>query len=292
MQSANKFKLILTLVFGVFILIGFLAFATYKSKGSANSNVTVSIWGTMSSLSFNDFISKFSTDTHTDLKLVYTQKDTSQIYSDTLEGIASGHAPDVVLIPQELMKSYSDKIYPIPVSTIPTRTFEDTFVQEASIYERPDGFFGIPFFIDPLVMYWNKDIFFGAGIANPPKTWAEIPLIAAKLSASDANANITKSAVSFGEYSNVSNAKALISALIMQAGNPIVATDVNGKLQSVLHQGLLVTPTVSALNFYTEYSNPKKSDYSWNRSLPVSKQAFLSGSAPAGLCHFSGVGAR
>src|SRR5690242_1285010 len=220
--NKNKFKIVLTSIFGFFILLGMVVFATYKSSNTTNTNVEVSVWGTMDSSTFSNFIEKFKQDKNIQLKLKYTQKDPSTIDGDILEAIASGHAPDSILIPQQLMKRYLDKVYLI--TNIPARTFSDTFVQESDIYVTQNGIFALPFFIDPLVMYYNRDILSGAGIANPPKSWAEIPLLAGKISKSDNNANITKSAVSFGEYSNVNNAKALLSALIMQAGSPIVGT--------------------------------------------------------------------
>jgi ABC-type glycerol-3-phosphate transport system substrate-binding protein len=36
-------------------------------------------------------------------------------------------------------------------------------------------------------------------------------------------------------------------------------------------------PAESALRFYTEFANPGKSNYSWNRSLPRSDEAFVGG---------------
>ncbi len=272
----NKFKIIFIGVFGIFILLGFLAFSTYRGKNSAAQDVTVTIWGTMNSGIFNNFITKYAEDNGTQLKVNYVQMDKSEIYPNILEAIVSNRTPDVILVGQELIKTFYSKIYPLPAATISQRTFEDSFVQEASIYERPDGIFGIPFYLDPLVMYWNKDTFFAAGIATPPKTWAEFPLLVGKLTKSDANANVTKSAVSFGEYSNVNNAKAILSTLILQTGNPIVSTTMDGSFISTLYNGQFTGGTASAVNFYMEYSNPKKSVYSWNRSLPNSQSSFLS----------------
>ncbi len=276
--NKSRFNIILTSVFGFFFLLGIIVFATYRSSNTTNTNVDISVWGTVDSTLFNEFVDKYKQDKNIQLRVKYVQKDMSTIDSDILEAVASGNPPDSILIPEQLMKRYLDKVYLI--TNIPTRTFSDTFVQESDIYIRPNGIFAIPFFIDPLVMYYNRDILSSAGIANPPKSWAEIPLLASSISKSDSNANITKSAVSFGEYANVNNAKALLSALIMQAGSPIVSSPDGIILQSYLYRKSsndITLPAVSAISFYTDYSNPKKSVYSWNRSLPNSKNEFLSG---------------
>ncbi|MFA5764056.1 MAG: ABC transporter substrate-binding protein [Candidatus Paceibacterota bacterium] len=278
-QENKKFKLILTGVFAFFILLGLVAFSSFKATSDANNNVEISIWGTMDKIVFDSFISQYEQSKNLELKVKYTKKDISVIDGDLVEAIATGKAPDVILIPQELIKRYLDKVYFI--SSITERMFKDTYIGESEMYIQPGGIFAVPFFVDPLVMYWNRDTFASAGIANPPAKWSEFPIIASKISESDNNnANILKSAASLGEYRNVSNAKALLSTLIMQAGSPIVSMDDNGSLRSFLYsrsEGDILIPAVSALDFYTDYSNPKKSVYSWNRALPMSKQFFLSG---------------
>ncbi|MFH1454764.1 MAG: extracellular solute-binding protein [bacterium] len=275
-QDQNKFKVVLTGVFVFFILIGLIAFSTYKSNSPTSSNVEINVWGTIDKSVFNNYISKYQQDKKIQFKLAYTYKSLDTIDSQLVEAIATGKAPDAILIPQTLEKRYSDKVYMI--TSIPERTFKDTFVQESDLYIQPTGIFALPFFVDPLVMYWNRDIFSSAGIAVPPTKWTEFPLLAEKLSQSDGNANIIKSMAPLGEFKNIDNAKALLSTLIMQAGSPIVSIE-NGRFKSKLNyksSSDIMIPTVSALQFFTDYSNPKKSVYSWNRSLPRSKQFFLS----------------
>ena len=46
---------------------------------------------------------------------------------------------------------------------------------------------------DPLVMYWNQDIFTSSGIAQPPKTWTEFLSIIPELSVTDELGTVYKS---------------------------------------------------------------------------------------------------
>ncbi len=272
----NKFKLILTGVFIFFILLGLVAFSTYKSPSNTSANINITIWGTIDKNIFDSYINKYKQDKNLEFQLTYLYKSLNTIDNQLVEAIATGKAPDAILIPQTLEKRYLDKVY--LMTSIPTRDFLNTFVEEAELYLRPTGIFALPFFIDPLVMYWNRDIFSNAGIALPPTKWTEFPALSAKLSKSDNNANITKSLTSLGEYRNVDNAKALLSTLIMQAGSPIISEEGGIFRSKLTYQGPsdILIPANSALQFFTDYSNPKKSVYSWNRSLPRSRQAFLS----------------
>jgi len=275
-NNQNKFKLIITGVFIFFILVGLIAFSTYKSSSSTNNTVEISIWGTLDKTVFDKFITQYKQDKNLQFQIAYTYKSLSTIDSELVEAIATSKAPDAILIPTSLEKRYSDKVYMI--TSIPERTFKDTFVQEAELYLQPSGIFALPFFIDPLVMYWNRDMFSNESIATPPTQWSEFPFLAEMISQSDDNANITRSVASFGEFKNIDNAKALISTLILQAGSPIITSEA-GVLTSKLDYKAptdIMIPSVSALQFFTDYSNPKKSVYSWNRSLPRSKQFFLS----------------
>ncbi len=274
-KEDNKFKLILLAVFGLLIVVGLVVFATYKSSSTTNSNVEVTIWGTIDSTTFNSFIQQYDQDYNASLRLQYTQKSIDTIDGDLVEAIATGKEPDVILVPQDLEERYLDKVY--LMTSIPVRTIQDTFVPESDLYLQASGTFALPFAVDPLVMYWNKDLFGSAAIATPPATWAEFPSLADKLTKLDQSGNITQSAVALGEYGNIDNAKAIVSNLILQAGSQIVAND-NGSLKSDLYSRSLTdvsVPAVSAMTFYTDYANPQKTVYSWNISLPSSKQSFL-----------------
>lgn len=274
-NNKNTFKIVLTGLFVFFALLGVVAFSTFKASNPTNSNVEISIWGTLDKNIFDSYLTKYKQDMGIELKVVYTYKSLSTIDGQLVEAIATGKAPDVILVPHTLQKRYLDKV--VMITDIPERTFRDTFAQESQLYIQPNGLFAIPFFIDPLVMYWNRDMFANAGIAKSPSKWSELPDIVGKISQSDNNANIKKSAVSLGEFSNIDNAKALLSTIIMQVGSPIVAYEgesFRSKIDAPSLDGKTV-PAEIALQFFTDYSNPKKTVYSWNRSLPSSKASFL-----------------
>jgi ABC-type glycerol-3-phosphate transport system substrate-binding protein len=137
----------------------------------------------------------------------------------------------------------------------------------------------LPFTIDPIVMYWNRDMFTNALLAAPPVYWSSFYDLVPKITVRDRSGNITKSLVSFGEYRNVTNAKELLSILLMQAGSPVVLDNKGTFAAALVTQGpvAMENPVVTAMRFYTEFSKPEKDSYSWNRSLPSSRSMFESG---------------
>lgn len=66
---------------------------------------------------------------------------------------------------------------------------------------------------------------------------------------------------------------------MLQAGTP-VTTRTSVGVQSALTatENAPIAPGISAVNFYTQFSNPTSPNYTWNRSLPTSLNMFLSNS--------------
>lgn len=275
----SKFQLILTAIFGALILIGVLVFAFGQGSGS-NEVAKATIWGTMSENLFQTYLTESGLSQDKTVKITYVKKDKDTFDQDFIEALAVGRGPDIFFLTQDRILKHQDKISPIPFSAVTERDFKDSFVEEGEIFLTKDGILGLPFLIDPMVMYWNRDLFSNAGLSVAPKYWTEFYDLAARLTVKDSNLNITQSAVAFGEYGNVANADEIISLLVMQTGSPITVREPNdGRIINLLNQrlGFPFPPAEKAVSFYAEFSNPLKPFYSWNRSMPDSKSFFLSG---------------
>ncbi|MBU6389931.1 extracellular solute-binding protein [Patescibacteria group bacterium] len=274
MPKVSPFQAVVLAVFAVAAVGGLILLAITKGH-SSGSGVPVVIWGTLPASDFNNAISDLTAGTN-GLKINYVEEQTDSFDQNLIEALASGTGPDAILLPQDLIVKEGDKVAPIPYTIMPLPTFKSTFIQEGELYLGSNGILGMPFAVDPLVMYWNRDLLSNAGIAVPPKTWDEFLTLVPKLTVKDNSGNISQSGVAMGEFANIANAKDIIAALLLQTGNPIMTYGgTAGSLASTL------TPTtlssIGAINFYTDFADPVKPDYSWNRALPNSLQLFLAG---------------
>ncbi len=273
----SKFQAILIGIFIVCIIGGVIAFATYKGGTSQNTLPQISVWGTFPKDTFFTFINKINNSRNEPIQIDYTYISPNTFDKVFIESLARGQGPDAILIPQELLYKHEDKIIPIPYTTFSERDFKSTFIQQSELYLHPTkGILALPFIIDPLVMYWNKDMFTNALIAVFPKYWDEFEAIGQKINQKDVNSNIRKSTLAMGEFSNIVNAREILATLFLQAGNPITIRDNEDKVVSALG-GVNNNSSVTALEFFTRFSDPRNANYSWNRSLPNSKSSFLSG---------------
>lgn len=274
----TKFQIILLSVFGVFIVGAVMVFALYQGGGAGAAPATVTIWGDISGEEFNLLLNTTASLRDPGLTIRYVQKPEASIDQEFTEALARGEGPDLIILPQDKLWKNRSKLMPMPYSSISERDFQRAFVEEGELLLDEAGIYGLPISIDPMVLYFNRDLLSAAGYARPIEYWDEIYTVTTKLTRRDAAGNLIESTVALGETRNIPNAKEILTLLFLQAGTPITGIT-QGELRSELAQNLgrTVLPAESALDFYTQFSNPAKSFYSWNRALPDAQTRFTSG---------------
>lgn len=280
-RSIRPFEIALIGIFAIIGLIGLFFLANHQpdSEEARLYGDSVEIWGTFDRRIVEELLEELAKTNKAIEVVTYTQVDSRAFGEELVNAIAEGESPDLVILPHELLVAYRTKLQAISSETIDPRTFRDTYVDGAEIFLRSDGVYGIPFAVDPLVMYWNRDIFSGSGLALPPKTWET--LVSQTVQATvrtDDRYNLTQSAVAFGEYVNIEHAKEVLAMLLMQAGSNIVEEG-GGGYRVTLGDSLqnALSPAEAVLSFYTQFVVPGKELYSWNRSKRLDRSEFLSG---------------
>jgi len=279
MKDLSVFQIILLAVFAALAISGILIFALFVGGGTGNTIGPVTIWGTLDQNAFTVVLRQVAENDKRLSQVTYVQKDPAT-YADLLtEALASGTGPDIFLLRQDYVVRDGGKILPIPYDYLSQSQFEDTFVEAAWPYLAENGVLGIPVAVDPMVLYWNRDMLSSAGFAKSPQYWSELSDVVQKVVKKDDSGTIQKAAVSFGEYENVDHAKDILGLLIQQAGGTITQRDNTGRLVPTL-SARTAGPQQSAeaaVNFYTSFADPSRAEYSWNRSLADSHAAFAAG---------------
>ncbi|MEI6057674.1 MAG: extracellular solute-binding protein [bacterium] len=280
----TKFQMTILGIFVLCIVGGVAAFAFYKGTNNNTQLPAITVWGTMADDTFNNYVTQINAVGGQLYKINYVQKTASNFNQDFVKALAKGTGPDAVLIPQDMTLANEDKFLLIPYTAFPERTFRDTYVPEANLYLRTDGITALPFAIDPLVMYYNRDMFTNAGIASVgtvsnPLRWSQFPVLGAKITQKDNGSNIRKSVVALGQFGNIDHAREILGTLLLQAGNPVTVRSSDNTVSSALGNGIFqgTKSSSDALSFFTSFTDPASSAYSWNRSLPGSESYFLAG---------------
>lgn len=280
-----KTSLFQTIFFGLFgfaALVGVFVFATHTgSKNDAATTIgTVTIWGTLPKANMQSILLA-SVQVNKLLKdVLYVEKSADTLPVELASAIATGNPPDLVLASQEELLPLTKLIVPVPLTTLSVPTFTTTFVQEGGLFAAPAGagYYGVPFLVDPLVLFSNREILSSSGIAKPPATWEALTGLVPNIALLTPTKQITRGLIALGTYENVNNARAILSSLFQQTRVPI-SVYTNNSLRANL-SGPLDGGTTSGkavLNFYTQFADPSKVSYTWNASLPNSRQAFQNG---------------
>lgn len=283
-----KVPLFQAVLLGIFVLgavIGLFVFATYSSKNEGDKIGSVLIWGTLPKEGMQAAITAI-TQEDTGLKNVsYVEKDQATIVAELSSAIATGAAPDLVLASQEELYELSRFITPIPHDTLSVRTFQDAFVEGANLYGVPGGagYYGVPFLVDPLVLFVNRSILSSSGIARPPSTWEALIGLVPQVALLTPSRQVTRGLIAFGAYDNVDNARGILSSLFLQTNIAIVSRAPNGAIVANLgaaeasSEQSEAQPGRAVLGFYTQFADPSKVSYTWNGSLPGAERMFLTG---------------
>lgn len=277
-DSPSTFQTIVIAVFVFFIVAGVGAIAVYKG-GGGTVETPISLWGTVPAGIMSNIIDNASVQA-TGARVTYVEKNPATYEKDFVEALAEGKGPDLIILPQDLILSHQNKLTFITFATFPEREYKDTFTSIGELVMTDSGTFGVPFTVDPLVLYWNRRAFESAGVASVPKTWEDLSDAVAKLTVKDSRGGIVKSAIPLGTFDNINHSKDIISALLMQTGNDIVARTQSG-YTSVLDQDNSGgdVGAESAIKFYTDFSDPAKASYTWSRAFASDSRAFAEGNA-------------
>jgi ABC-type glycerol-3-phosphate transport system substrate-binding protein len=273
----SKFQLILLGVSGVLIVVAVMVFSVAGSKNKT-VKASITIWGDFSSREFSTFMNTAGMSQDSGLKIRYVEKSSDSLDRDFTESLATGTGPDLVILTQDKLWKHRNKLLLVPYETINERDFKNTFVEQGELFLVAGGVYGIPFIMDPMVLYYNRDHLTRAGVAKPISYWDEMYTTALNLTEKDAAGNITRSAIALGESRNIPHSKEIVSMLMLQAGTPITQF-IGSNIRSTLIAtgGGSFSPSESALDFYTQFSNPAKPYHTWNRSLLPAQTHFTSG---------------
>jgi ABC-type glycerol-3-phosphate transport system substrate-binding protein len=281
-MNLRPFELMLVIGFGLLGLLALGLLATYKPPADTTAvalNGTVEIWGTIPKSDFYSVFEPITDEQRAYAAISYIQKDPATIDNELLNALAEDRGPDLIMVPHEKLVSYRNKIQPIPYENFPLRDFKNLYIDGAEIFAMSDGVYAYPLMVDPLVMYWNRDILGTKNVLEAPRSWeAIVNDIVPTFVQRDFNRNISLSPIAFGEYRNVQNASAIISMLTIQGGSSLVEEASEGRYRVMLNQtpDRSRLPMESTVAFYTNFASPSNPLYSWNRARPLDQDAFLS----------------
>ena len=281
----TNFQTILIAVFLAFFVFAVLIFSGLIKIGGLSGNSAVPqgkivIWGTFPEGELAK-VFEDATAVSKDLLINYVRKPEATYEQTLLEAFASGTGPDLFILSADMIARNEGFIYKLPFANYPEKTFRDSFIDGADIFLAPDGVIGFPIVVDPMVLYYNRDLLSNEGLSQPPLYWNELFALNTRLTTENPDGSISRSMVGLGLFDNINHAKDILATLFIQNGNGIMSRAPTGGYMPVFNEAGVSsggkTATEAVLDFYTDFANPSTEAYSWNRVLPNTLDMFTSG---------------
>ncbi|MCX6795515.1 MAG: extracellular solute-binding protein [Candidatus Falkowbacteria bacterium] len=300
----SKKLVALGLLFTFIITSGFGCKTVSTQTKKAMEPITLEYWRVFDdSDSFQEIIDSYKV-LHPNITINYHKYRIEEYETELINALAEDRGPDMFTIHNTWTKKYENKIIPLPAQISMAYQVEKTGIQKEVVPEMRttnsltpsdvrslfvdvvasdaisnNQIFGLPLSVDTLSLFYNKDLFNSAGIANPPEFWDQVfQQDVKKLTKQDTKRQIIQSGVSLGVSKNINRFSDILMVLMMQNGSKIID---GGKVifnevpENLSGSGY--NPGLGALVFFTDFSNPIKEVYSWNDALPNSLEMFMSG---------------
>ncbi|MBI5622050.1 extracellular solute-binding protein [Candidatus Falkowbacteria bacterium] len=309
----NKIKVaILALLFIFMTTAGLGCKAPSKEAQQANQPLTLNywrVWDTPNDLS--EVIMAYKA-MHPNVTINVRQFRYDEYEQALLEALAEDRGPDIFSIHNTWLNKYRSKIAPAPESVrLPfERTVKRLGIKEEKVIDynqikiitptqvknnfvdvvysdvvwpdptdgNRDKVYGLPYSVDTLVLFYNKDLLNASGIPEPAQNWVEFQNHVKKIVKQDKQGNIIQAGAAIGTADNVARSFDILSILMMQNGTRM--TQGNTVTLAGYPAGMEdrdVPPAEEALTFYTDFAYPAKEVYTWNSEMNDSLTAFLSG---------------
>lgn len=278
-MKLRPFELTLVATFAVLAVLAVTMLALYKPPADPNAQIltgNVLIWGTVSEDVMFAELSALAEVDPLFGRIKYEYIAPEKFNDEFVRSLADRTNPDLLLISHEEIVSQRDRLLPFSYDTFPLRDFKDRYIDGAEVFALSDGIYGVPIAIDPLVLYWNRSLLGNAGFLGAPTSWEQLVNdVLPALTVREFDRTITRATVAMGEAQNIQHFYPILSMLAIQSGSQLVTDGENGYQIRLDESAAGNRPFEQALTFFMRFSNPQTTDYTWNRALPLDRDAFV-----------------
>lgn len=306
---------ILFLLFAVLLTSGFGCKLVDKKTQEAMKPITLNYWRVWDGPdAFEEIIANYK-KLHPFVTVNYRKLRYDEYEQELLNALAEDKGPDIFSVHNTWLGKYQNKIAPMPeaitmaypvvkgtikkevipelrtTKSISLKEIKNNFVdavyddvviktKDEKTKEIKERVYGLPLSVDTLAMFYNKDLFNNAGIAQTPAYWnKEFQGDVKKLTKQDIKGQFLQSGAALGGSGNIERSSDILSVLMMQNGAQMM--DDAGRAtfdrvpSSLKDQNY--NPGMEALRFYSDFANPAKEIYSWNAQMDDSLKIFSEG---------------
>lgn len=261
--------------------------------------VTLKYWQVFDEPSdFTEIIARFK-QLHPNITIQIKKLRFDEYQNAIIRALAEGNGPDIISIQTTWLREYKDILQSAPASVaIPTAVLDGKNVVQimqtvtlprvqdiknqyvetvANDVVLDNQIYGIPYSVDTLALFYNKQLLNQANIPFAPAIWTDFNTSVKKLTKQNSAGVIVQSGAALGGSRNINRAPDIVAALMMQNGTAMTS---NNDTEATFHlipqtvKSKDIYPGRDALRFYADFASPAKEVYAWNETFPESLTAF------------------
>jgi ABC-type glycerol-3-phosphate transport system substrate-binding protein len=214
-------------------------------------------------------------DQNPNIKINYSQQTFSNYESKLFTRLqqatdATEPAPDIFRIHNTWTPKYYQYLSPVPAQIMSAEEYKEKFYPTAvSDFTAKDGnIYAIPWYIDGLVVFYNKQLLAEEGIQEPPSDWDSFFELAQNLTQRDASGRILQSGLAIGTSKNINHSAEIIAYLLLLEGIEVI--------DQTRTSVTLNTPRVQRVfETYTDFA--RGDNAIWSSTLRTDLEMFFSG---------------
>lgn len=258
-ENTNPPFLFIGVGLAIFIFL-LLIFSSLFSGKKIKKPVNLIYWGLWEEKEiFQPLIDEYQKK-NPNVKIIYQKMSPDSYREKLIVRSKNNQGPDIFRYHNTWLPEIKEVLSPLPSSVMTNSEFETTFYE---IYQKDlkvgRYYYGIPLYIDSLVMIYNRGLFKKAGILKEPATWDDILDIVPRLTVKDQQGNLVTAGIAIGTASNIEHFSDIFALFLVQNG---------GDLKNINSQ-----EAVSALEAYRKFAEIP--NQFWNEDMPNSINAFI-----------------
>jgi multiple sugar transport system substrate-binding protein len=243
----------------VFLLVFIAIFRLLTNNRNVAKTVELNYWGLWEDKQIIQPLIEEYQQKNKNVKINYQKMDPQDFRQKLITQINDGRGPDIFRFHNTWLPEIKQIVTYLPEAVMSKNEYEKRFLP---IFQKDlkvgDHYYGIPLYIDGLVLIYNKSLFDKAGINTVPTNWEEVIDTASRLTVKDAQGNIITAGIALGTANNIEHFSDILGLFLLQNGADL--KNLNSK------------EAIDALRVYREFAEPPNNF--WNENMPNSITAF------------------
>jgi len=268
----SKSKYIIMAVGGIFfiiiaVFIFFFLLNSLKKGGVGTKKETIlTYWGLWEDKEIMDPIIAQYEQKNPGIKIQYEKKTPEQYREKLIVRTIKGQGPDIFRFHNTWLPELRDEQTkqfipaPIPGEIMTNAEFEKTFypIHQKDL-KMGTKYYGLPLYVDGLVLVYNDSLFRKAGLNTGPANWDELIEDVGKIQVQGKDGEIITAGIAMGTTSNIEHFSDIFGLVLLLNGGDIASLD--------------STEASGALEAYRRFAEPPNN--TWNESMPNAIAAFV-----------------